>query len=171
MGLKESALLAEKSRQQEYKAARVREREQSLDELIERWDERWRYKLDEVPECPARDQFKIEKMTYGDGRGRNPTVSGWAFLIDDVEFIYDKQNGMCVIMTCPDCGERHADSWYGMDNLGKHLRTQRAMFHKCHAVAVRELAYAIRHAQDATKLAATTLCDEAIDLVRSWPSR
>ena len=55
---------------------------------------------------------------------------------------------MCVILTCPDCGERHADSWYGLSDLGGKLASQRAMFHKCHTVAVRELAYAIRSAQD-----------------------
>ena len=171
MSHRESSLLAEKNRQQEHKAARIRERDKSLDELIERWCQRWSHNLDETPECPERDQFKIEKMPYGDGRGRHPTVSGWAFSIEDVEFIYDKQNGLCVVLTCPDCGERHADSWYGMDSLGKHLRTQRAMFHKCHAVAIRELAYAIRHAQDATKLPADTLFDEAVEVMSGWRSR
>ena len=135
---------------------------------MERWEERWNHKLDEIPELPERVAFEWQTITYGEGRGRYPSVSGWLFKIEDVEFIYGKDVGMCVILACPDCGERHADSWYGLADLGKKLKSQRTMFHKCQKVAARELAYAIKSATDATKLPADVIFEEALEVMRDW---
>ena len=78
MGIKDLALQAKKESNEQLKLDRIKRREESLNELTENWADRWRIRLDETPPCPARDQFKSETLTYGDGRGRTPTVTGWS---------------------------------------------------------------------------------------------
>lgn len=168
MGLREHALQANKEQQEAYRAQRAVASEASLDEMIARWNERWHLKLEETPTIPAREEFTYKRITYGNGTGRHPTVDGWAFTIDELEFIYSKENGMCVVLICPDCGEHHADSWYGMADLGKRLKAQRSYLHECHKVAARNLAHAIREATNATKLPAHVIFDEALEVMSGW---
>ena len=168
MSLRETALQANQEQKEGYRTSRLAEREKTLDDLLERWEERWRHKLDEAPPVPPREDFQWVSMTYGEGRGRHTRVDGWLFVIDDIEFIHDRQQGMCVVLTCPDCGERHADSWYGLPNLGDKLKKQRTLFHECHKVAARNLASAIRSATNATGLPAYTIIEDALEIMSGW---
>ena len=163
--LKEQALAAHKASRDEGITKRHQEREDTLTNLIDNWESRWAHRLDEAPPCPDRNEFGWDTVTGGHRQGH---ISGWLFEIDDVEFIYPEREGLHVVLTCPDCGERQGESFYGIVNLGDRLKKQRTLFHKCHQVAARELAYAIRAATDATGLSPHRMFDEAMEIRSTW---
>ena len=164
--LKERALEAHKAQRDENATKAHQAREDSLTNLIENWEDRWKSRLDEAPPCPHRAEFGWDAVT--DSSHRAERKSGWLFEVDDVEFIYIPRDGINVVLTCPDCGERMAESFYGIVNLGDRLKKQRTLFHKCHQVAARELAYAIRAATDATGLSPHRMFDEAMEIRSTW---
>ena len=75
---------------------------------------------------------------------------------------------MCVVLTCPECGGRHTESFYGLSGLGKLLKDGRSYLHKCHQVAARELAYAIKAASRETNLSASDILDEALEIYQGF---
>lgn len=164
MSLKEQALKANKEQKEGFAATRRQAKKTSLDKLIEDWPSRWRHRLDEAPPVPDRSEFALVTVTTSGHRGERKT--GWMFEIDDVEFIYVDQEGINVVLVCPDCGERQADTFYGIESLGASLAKQRTLFHKCHAVAVRTLASAIREATSSTGLPAGQLYEDALRVLR-----
>jgi hypothetical protein len=169
--LKQAALAASKASQEAAREQRAAEREKALDELLANWDSRatLEYKGDALPK-PKRDAFTYVPypgFTYGNGRGRNQNVHGWTWETDDLTFIYDASyhgEGLCIVITCPDCGERHADHVYGLEGLGRLLARGRADGHECRAVVARELAYAIRRASEKTGLPALAIVQEALEV-------
>jgi len=144
MSLKERAIASNTERQKADRDRLVLEREATLDNLIENWEDRWKHRLDEAPPVPERVEFTFVRGVVYYGRGGN--LDGWRFTIDDVDFLYSTtygNTGLHVIVKCPLCGQEHCDSWYGLESLGRLLARQTAVLHKCHETAARSLAYQI----------------------------
>lgn len=168
------ALAAEQAAAAQDRATRAGERVKSLELLKERWDERTALnrfnRADPKPQpLPQDDQFTwvpYPGFTYGYPGGRTPNVHGWSWETDGVRFIYDasySSQGCCVILTCPDCGEEHADHWHGLADLGKKLRTQRGSGHECYEIVVRGLSHAIRAAAERTHMHPAAIAAQAAD--------
>lgn len=171
------ALAAEKEQAQKAKADRTAERAKRLEKLKEQWDERTALdrfnRADPKPQpMPEDDEFTwvpYPGFSYGYPGGRHQSVNGWTWQTDGVRFVHDSDQGCCVILTCPDCGEEHAEHWYGLAELGKLLRTQRAPGHTCREIALRRLAYTIREAAERTKMTPQDVALEAARRQEAWP--
>lgn len=176
ISLRQAALDAAASKAREAHDERAAERERALTDLCENWQTKARLGVggESLP-WPGREAFDwtgYPGYSYGHPGGRTPTVHGWTWTIDGVTFIYDASyngQGLCVVLTCPDCGENHADHVYGLDGLGKALNRGRHTGHECHAVATRALAHAIRHAAQTTRMTPATVTDHALSLDIAYP--
>lgn len=176
--LRDAALAAAHDSARKAREQRATERDNHLTQLLAEWDTRaaLSYKGDTLPR-PDRDAFTwtpYPGFNYGYPGCRTPNVHGWTWETDGITFVYDASydgQGLCVVLTCPDCGERHADHAYGLDGLGKLLRAGRASGHQCREVALRALAYAIREASEQTGLPPATIAAEAADRNEAYPRR
>jgi hypothetical protein len=182
MTLKDAALQAERDTAQANREQRDAERAKHLTELLDSWDGKYgRGRIgygadDPALPMPERDAFTwhgYPGFPYA-GYGRGTTVYGWAWETDGITFLYDATysgQGLCVILTCPDCGERHADHPHGMDGLGKLLRLGRSPQHVCHEIATRNLAHAVRQAAEQTGMQPWAIAQEAADRDEAQPRR
>jgi hypothetical protein len=161
MSLKDTALAADKERREQSKRSQEDARIKGRIWLEQNWEKRWTG-FDLIPELPGIDEF--EWMTSIPGSSpRHSNISGWSFTIDDVTFLYNKEQGMHVILTCPECGAKHAATFYSLDSLGQLLRNGRGMYHKCRESQAKSLAYAIGAAARDANTSPALMIDLALE--------
>ena len=174
MSLKEEALQARKERQQMgYSIGGRSEREKSLDELIENWPTRWHLKLEEMPAHPQAGEVPLgETRATGTAGVATRTSTGWAFAIDDLEFIYDKEHGMCVDPDVPGLRRATHGVFVRHGRPGKKLLKDGRLSPQ--VPSGRRARARVRdqvRPRDATKLSASAILEEALEVMNSWPSR
>jgi hypothetical protein len=165
-GLKDAAIAAAKEQNAGYRQRRLEEREKTLTKIMEeRWFDYGGWKgFDLIPEVPPRDAFTYMQNVEGGFSGGR--LDGWRVEVDGVPVLFvitHGQQGLRVLLTCPECGTEHTESFHGLASLGEKLAKGRAMFHKCRQVEARELAYAIGRSAHDMKLPPWAAVQEAFD--------
>lgn len=151
MSLREAAQQAATDRSRTEREAARKRREEELGKVIE--------KLGEGPEVIGslahrlgpefQRTFSPEDFSYCKVRqdgARSGELYGFRFEFDDVSFLYSTSygnEGLHVILTCPDCGGERAEHVWSLEELGRKLKTGRASSHHCLVSEAREVAYAI----------------------------
>ena len=166
MSLKEQAFEAADDQRKKMLETAKAEREKSLDELIEKWDERckWTFR-DAIPQCPARDEFTYARDVPHDGHRGSP-FSGWKVVIDEIEFLYSTtygDTGWKVMVTCPDCKSTRAVNFSGLEGLGRVLKAGRDLFHHCYELEAKRLAVAIGAASRDAATSPQQIIDRALE--------
>jgi len=162
MSLKEAALAAAKTEANGYAEQRETALRASLQNLIEKWDSHWQYRLETAPAVLSEEDFTRASVTVDSHRTSH--YNGWRFTIDGVDFLYSDDysfKGVYVILTCPDCGGERACDLYGMASLGKLLADGRDTSHHCLRTESRNVALAIASAARSAKVGPQRIVDEA----------
>jgi hypothetical protein len=159
--LKEAALKAAEDQQATRAKQIVDLRKEELVKLKENWAKIWGHKLDPVPKRPTAFKFvaKMNTLTWN-----SSGVSGWRFTVEDIPFIYVTtygEQGLHLIVTCPECGQEVADHFYNLADIGLRL-DGRKLRHRCRERQAKDVAYAIGTAARDAKVDPGEIVDLAL---------
>jgi hypothetical protein len=171
--LREAARAAAKEQQATRQEEKRKQREEALDKVMERFYDDYRGfgrlgKTGYDVRQPEREAFEYVSGVAKDG-GHQSSVSGFRVEIEGVPFLFCtdyNDHALYVLLTCPDCGALRADTFHGLDDLGRKLEKGRTTLHHCREVESRRLAYAIGSAARDLQISPAEVVEEALD--RHW---
>lgn len=166
MNLREAAINRHKEQVEENRQRIKNDRQRSLETMLseEKWTAMWNGRVSPPPAAPGPEEVTWASV-LNDG-ARQQKLTGWRFVIDDVHFLKSEtygHTGLYVILTCPECGVEHAESFYGMDQLGKLLERSRGLYHRCRESAAKTLAYQLGQAARDGNASVQQMLDLAMD--------
>lgn len=172
--LRERAEAARLDRLSESRAARDKAREDGLEKVLEKWGKAARGEVESFSRVAAHRrgadsprETPSPLRVWSATESARPPVSGWSFELDGVEFLaatsYQESGSLFVVLTCPKCGARRAEHFYGLDSLGDLLRKGHGTLHKCLDLETRQVAYAIASAARDLNLSADEIVRETFE--------